>query len=130
MKTQIIKLDGREGVDELEYVNILNMNWKQFMALCSCIEAAKASNCQRVRKLVNELHVTTHWKMDWKNKIVSLCFLTWEDVMVLAAILSDEIDRLKDVPMNHWYRDVAQSKREHIAKILEALNLTFEARVE
>ena len=124
MKTQIIKFK------EHELVNLCDMTWPQFMALCSCIEASKASNCQRVRNLVNELHVTTHWITDWHNKLVSLCVLTWEDVMILAAILTDEAERLKACPMNHWYRDPAEFKISHIAKIIEALNLTFEARVE
>ena len=124
MKTQIIK------VKDYELVNLCDMTFQEFMALCSCIEASKASNCQRVRNLVNELHVTTHWITDWQNRTVSLCLLKWDDVMILAAILTDEAERLKACPMNHWYKDTAEFKISHIAKILEALNVTFEARIE
>ena len=126
MKTQIIKFDKCD----LELVNLCNMTFTEATALCSCIEEAETSNCVRVRDLAKELHCPTHWKMDWICMTVSLVILTWEDVMILSAILSDEVDRLKTVPMNHWFREVSQFKVDHLSKILEALNLTFAARIK
>lgn len=79
---------------------------------------------------MQELHGPVHWMGDWKNKTVSLVILSWQDVMVLAAVLSDEVDRLKTVPINHWFKEVSQFKVDHISKILEALNKTFAARIE
>ncbi len=124
MKTQIIKYKDRE------LVNLCDMTFQQFMALCSCIEEAKDNKCERVKILVKELHYTIHWAMDWQNKTVSLCLLSWEDVLILAAVLSDEIDRLNTVPMNHWFRETSQIKKDHISRILEALGVTIEAGSE
>ena len=128
MKTQIIRFKG------YELVNICDMTFNQFMALCSCLQTSEASNCKRVSGLAKELHDTTHWRFewdtDWQNSTWSLVILTWEDVMILSAILSDEWDRLKTVPMNHWYKEAAQLKIEHISKILDVLNVTFAARVD
>ena len=126
MKTQIIKFIEKE----YEYVNLGDMTFPQFIALGSCLAAEETSNLERVRDLAKELCCPIHRRMDWKKMTVSLVMLKWEDVMILSAILADEVARLKTVPMNHWFREVSQFKKDHLSKILEALNLTFAARVD
>lgn len=125
MKTQIIRIKNHE------LVNVCDMTFQQFFALSPCIQTATRRNSHNIAGLAYELHWTSScWHYDWDAKMVSIIGITWEHVEALAAILADECYTLSRLPMNHWYRNNPPFKLDHLSKILESLNVTFEARVE
>lgn len=72
---------------ENELISFCGFSYGKYKQFLEFIRFERASNNFLIKEISKELHLSCHWAIDRKRKIVSLLDLSWEQVFMLIWML-------------------------------------------